>query len=243
MRTFFDRRNLPTWLQGLRLAWQVLLRLVAPAVGVVLGSVLSGMAAGETQASAVAAGGLIGLCAAAFLFRRLHVNQILATIGLAATILAMQASWLQGTFAAGAVLAVWMGGRPSFRLAAWPVFAALVVMLGASPAGSLGPVLFAAILAGVAAYAQMALGKKHPSPVLPAGAVCLVLVFSPLPFLLFEFRGLYLLLLVVADSVLLAALWLLLGVRAPARARGMVQLAMMAMAIALYFGAIVQLGE
>ncbi len=72
------------------------------------------------------------------------------------------------------------------------------------------------------------------------------LFLTPLPFLLFEYRGLFLLLMLATDAFLLHTLWIVMGPRSPERARrasNLLKAAMVAGMIALAFGAIVQMGE
>ncbi len=73
--------------------------------------------------------------------------------------------------------------------------------------------------------------------------ICLGILMTPLPFLFLDYRGIYLLLMLVADGFFLSAYWLLSSKQAPDRARSMLHFAMALTAIALAFGAIVQLGD
>lgn len=73
--------------------------------------------------------------------------------------------------------------------------------------------------------------------------ISLGILMTPLPFLFFDYRGIYLLLMLVADGLFLSAYWLLSSKQAPEQARSMLHLAMALAAIALAFGAIVQLGD
>ena len=243
MRALREILDLRKWVPALRLAGMAAFAVAAPAVGVALGSVLSGVPPREVPSGAVAAGTLLGVCAVVLRLRHLPVRPSVAISAVAAVVLAGLASWLQGAAAGAAAIAVWLGHKQRLKAVALPAYAGLVVMVGTSPAGSVGPVVFAGALALLLAFARVQLDGRPLRRELVAGLVCLVLVLAPLPFFLFDFRGLYLLLLLVADGLLLSVLWLLLAERAPKRARGMLSLAMVAMAAALYFGAIVQLGE
>ena len=69
------------------------------------------------------------------------------------------------------------------------------------------------------------------------------ILLTPLPFLFFDYRGIYLLLMLVADGLFLSAFWLLSAKQAPERAQSMLHFAMALAAIALACGAIVQLGD
>lgn len=73
--------------------------------------------------------------------------------------------------------------------------------------------------------------------------ISLGILITPLPFLFFDYRGIYLLLMLMADGLFLSAFWLLTTKQAPERAQSMLHCAMAAAAIALAFGAIVQLGD
>lgn len=243
MRALRDILDLRKWASALRMVGMAAFLVAAPAAGVVLGSVLSGVPPREVSSGAVAAGALLGVCAVVLRLRHLPVRPSVAISAAAAVILAGLASWVQGAAAAAAAIAVWLGHKQQLKAVALPAFAGLVVMVGISPAGSAGPALFAGALAALLSFARVQLDGRALRRELVAGLVCLVLVLAPLPFFLFDFRGLYLLLLLVANGFLLSVLWLLLAERAPNRARGMLGLAMVAMAAALYFGAIVQLGE
>ncbi len=243
MRTLPQLLNPRKWLSALRLAGMITFCVVAPVLGVVLGTVLSAVPPREVSSWAVAAGALLGLCGAVLHLRHLPVRPSMAVPAAAAVILAGFASWLQGAVAAGAGIAVWLGHKPRLKAVALPVYAGFVVMVGLGPGGSAGPVVFASLVAMLLTTAWVLLDVRPSLRETIAGVVCLVLILAPLPFFLFDFRGLYLLLLLVADGLLLSVLWLLLAERAPVRARGMLTLAMVAMAAALYFGAIVQLGE
>ena len=243
MRTLPRLLNPRKWLSALRVAGMIAFWVVAPVLGVVLGSVLSGFPPREVSSWAVAAGALLGLCGAALRLRHLPVRPGVVAPAVGAVILAGLASWLQGAMVAGAGIAVWLGHKPRLKAVALSVYAGLVVMVGLGPGGSVGPVLFASLVAMLLTAAWVLLEVRPGLRETIAGVVCLVLILAPLPFFLFDFRGLYLLLLLAADGILLSVLWLLLAERAPGRARGMLSLAMVAMAAALYFGAIVQLGE
>ena len=78
------------------------------------------------------------------------------------------------------------------------------------------------------------------------GVLFLTLLLTPLPFLLFDYRGLFLLLMLFADALLLHTLWLFLGPHPEQRAGKASQLLKVVMAAgmtALAFGAIVQMGD
>ena len=78
------------------------------------------------------------------------------------------------------------------------------------------------------------------------GVLFLTLLLTPLPFLLFDYRGLFLLLLLACDALLLHTLWLFLGPQPEKQAHRASQLLKAVMAAgmtALAFGAIVQMGD
>ena len=78
------------------------------------------------------------------------------------------------------------------------------------------------------------------------GVLFLTLLLTPLPFLLFDYRGLFLLLMLAADALLLHTLWIFLGPHPEERAHQASQLlkgVMVAGMTALAFGAIVQMGD
>jgi geranylgeranylglycerol-phosphate geranylgeranyltransferase len=78
------------------------------------------------------------------------------------------------------------------------------------------------------------------------GVLVITLLLTPVPFLLLDYRGLFLLLLLVTDALLLHVLWVLLEPGPEAQARRVSRLlkaVMIAGMIALAFGAIVRLGE
>ncbi len=74
----------------------------------------------------------------------------------------------------------------------------------------------------------------------------LTLLLTPLPFLLFDYRGLFLLLMLATDALLLHTLWIFLGPQPEERAGRASQLLKAVMftgMTALAFGAIVQMGD
>ncbi len=78
------------------------------------------------------------------------------------------------------------------------------------------------------------------------GVLFVTLLLTPLPFFLLNYRGLFLLLILVAAALLLYVLWIFLGPRPEARARQashLLKAVMVAGMAALAFGAIVQLGN
>jgi len=78
------------------------------------------------------------------------------------------------------------------------------------------------------------------------GVLVVTLLLTPMPFLLLDYRGLFLLLLLVSDALLLQVLWILLGPgpeEHAGRVSRLLKAVMIAGMIALAFGAIVRLGE
>lgn len=78
------------------------------------------------------------------------------------------------------------------------------------------------------------------------GVVFLTLLLTPLPFLLLDYRGLFLVLMLIADALLLHVLWIFLGPKPETRARyaeRLLKAVMIAGMGALALGALVQLGD
>ncbi len=230
--------------------------LIVVALGVLLGTVLSDqprlpedVLTGETPRTCLSASVLAW--AVSWYRRKVALWPVAALAVIGALALAWSASHLHVAFLVGVLLVVASWQPFARRISAvrsveMPLAASFVLIYGGWADGFSGPVLLAAILAFLMVLPREVMTLAAPTRgarTTALAAICTAILLTPLPFLLFDYRGIYLLFMLVADGIMLWAFWLHAQERAPERAHTILDIAIAAVAVALALGAVVRLGD